>query len=63
MQPRQFILWGASAAALGIAVSLVLEPLLGGVALLAGLVLMVTGLHRLGRSGPDRSSAGGDDTI
>ncbi len=52
-ESRSWILWGAAATVVGIATALIVEPTLGGLMLVGGVVLTLLGLHRLGRSGAD----------
>lgn len=51
--PRQFLLAGAVAAALGIALAGIGRQTLGPLASLVGLALLIGGLHTYGRAGPE----------
>ncbi len=50
---RQLILSGAAMTSCAVAVAIVIDSTLGGLALIVGVGVSLLGLHRLGRSGPD----------
>lgn len=52
--PRQFLLAGAVLAALGIALAGAGRSTLGGLVSVAGMSLLISGLHTFGRAGPER---------
>lgn len=51
--PRKFLLAGAILSALGIALASVGRPTLGGLTSMAGMSLLIAGLHTFGRAGPE----------
>jgi len=51
--PRKFLLAGALLAALGIALASAGRPTLGGLTSMAGMSLLIAGLHTFGRAGPE----------
>jgi len=51
--PRKYLLVGAILAALGIALASVGRPTLGGLSSMAGMSLLIAGLHTFGRTGPE----------
>lgn len=52
--PRQFLLTGAVLAVVGIALASAGRPTLGGLISVAGMSLLIAGLHPFGRAGPER---------
>lgn len=53
MNPRTLLALGATTVLVGIAAAFTSDPLIGGVVTVASLALLIFGLHRFGRSGPD----------
>jgi len=50
---RRLVFWGATVLPLGIATAAVFSPGMGCVLTLCALVILVAGVHLLGRAGPD----------
>ena len=53
MNPRSLLGLGATTVLVGIATAVTTDPLWGGLVTVPSLALLVYGLHRFGRSGPD----------
>lgn len=53
--PRSLLAIGATTALVGIAIAATGDPTSGGVVTVASLVLLIYGLHRFGRTGPDEA--------
>lgn len=53
MNPRSLLGLGSTTVLVGIAAAVTTDPLVGGLITLPSLVILIYGLHRFGRSGPD----------
>lgn len=54
--PRSLLAVGVTTLVVGIAIAATGDPPTGGVVTVASLILLIYGLHRFGRTGPDEAS-------